>query len=161
MPLIDLKFSFPECHTSASIKQEMTYELRKNDLFATNGIPSSPRISQMCRAIQRQLQNQKLLLLGPISLHGLCPAYLPRKPEGYSGMPQGNETQTLPYGHPWERLPQYPGQCQQGQRLAHLLRLRPGAHRKGQKTVLQRKLRRGTGSDSLCPGFHYDRSVSF
>ena len=161
MSLIDLKFSLPECHTPASIKQEMTYELRKNNFFATNGISPHPRISQMRRAIQRQLQSQKLLLLGPISLHGLCPTYLPRKPEGYSGMPQRNEAQALPYGHPRERLPQYPGQCQQDQRLANLLRLRPSAHQEGQKTVLQRKLRFETGSDSLRSGFHHNRSVSF
>ena len=71
MPLIDLKVSFPECHTPASIKQETTYELRENDIFTTNGIPSCPRISQMRCTIQRQLQGQKLHLLGPISLHGI------------------------------------------------------------------------------------------
>ena len=71
MPLIDLKVSFPECHTPASIKQEKTYELRENNIFTTNGIPSYPRISQIHCSIQRQLQGQRFHLLGPISLHGL------------------------------------------------------------------------------------------
>jgi hypothetical protein len=60
MSFIDLKISFPECHTPASIKQEMTYEVRENNLFTTNGIPSYSQISQMRRTIQRQLQGQEL-----------------------------------------------------------------------------------------------------
>jgi len=160
MQLIDLKVSSPECHTPASIKQETTYELRENDIFTTNGIPSCPRISHMRCTIQRQLQGQELHLLGPISLHGIRSTHLSGEPEGYPGMPQRNETQTLPYGHPRERLPQYLGQCQQDQGLAYLLRLCPGAHQEGQKTVRQRKLWRGTGSDSLRPGFHHNRSMS-
>ena len=95
MPLIDLKVSFPECHTPASIKQETTYELRENDIFTTNGIPSYPRISHMRCTIQRQLQGQKLHLLGPISLHGIRSTHLSGEPEGYPGMSQRNEIQAL------------------------------------------------------------------
>lgn len=42
--LIDLKSSFSLCHTSTSIKQEIRYELRENNLFTTNGIPSYIKI---------------------------------------------------------------------------------------------------------------------
>ena len=46
-------------------------------------------------------------------------------------------------------------------RLAHLCRLRPSAHLYRQASLHQRRLRRATGPNRLCPGLHHYRSLPF
>jgi hypothetical protein len=55
------------------MRKEMADECRQIDLLTTNGLFAFNRISRMRRTLPRRLQTQKLLLLGPVSLHGLCP----------------------------------------------------------------------------------------
>jgi len=160
MSFIDLKFCYPECHSPASRPQEMdSYEFRENNFFSGNGLYPHLRISPMRRTIQRQLQGHTLLMLGPVSLHGVCPTDLPGKPERYSSLSPGNPAQTLSHGHTWKSLPKYPGQCQPGAGLANLRRFRSRPDQQGQKTLCRRELRDRIGTHSLCPGFHHHRSV--
>ena len=51
----------------------------ENNFRSTDGFPASIRISKMCRAVRWQLQNKKFLLLGSISVPGLCSTHLSNK----------------------------------------------------------------------------------
>jgi hypothetical protein len=51
----------------------MANELRKNHFLADHEFLTHLRIPTMRRTLQRQLENQILLLLGSISLPGSCP----------------------------------------------------------------------------------------
>ncbi len=107
MQFIDLKYFPRMCKSPSSMNEEAANEFRENDLCPVNGFYPHIRVPKMRRSIQRQSQGHQLLLLGPISLHGLRPAYLSRKPERYPSLPAGNPVQTLSPGHPGEGLPQY------------------------------------------------------
>ena len=86
MVVIDLNFKSPKCHTSSSRRKEAAHEFRENHFLPTDGLFASLRISSMRRALPRQLQNQILLLLGSVPLHGLCPTRLSRKSPRYRGL---------------------------------------------------------------------------
>jgi len=111
MFFIDLKF--PKCHTSSTLMgKEMANEFWEDDFYPTHGFFARLRISSMCRVLSRQLQDQKLLMMGSISLHGLGEAHLSRKSERYRSLSSIGPTQSLSYGHSWQSLVQYTGPSQ-------------------------------------------------
>jgi hypothetical protein len=73
MSFIDLKKISENGHISPTMGKEMANEFWKNNFRSNNRLPADVRISKMCRTVQRQLQNEKFLLLGSISLLGFCP----------------------------------------------------------------------------------------
>lgn len=102
MLFIDLKIYFHRCHSSALHVQEMTpYEFRENDFLSANGVYSFLRIPSMRQTIQRQLQSQKLLMLGSVTLHGFRPTYLPtgKVCKRHTSLSSRKPTQALSYGH--------------------------------------------------------------
>jgi len=108
MQFIYLKI-FPQvCQSPSSINEEAAHEFRENDLCPIDGLCPHIRVPKMRRSIQRQSQGDHLLLLGPVSLHGIRPTHLSGKPQGYPSLPAGNPVQTLSFGHPGKSLPQYP-----------------------------------------------------
>ncbi len=70
---IDLKYFSLACHSLAFHCEEMADEFRKNNICADHGLLADLRIPAMRRAISRELQSQKLFLLGSFFEHGLCP----------------------------------------------------------------------------------------
>ena len=158
MFFIDL--NAPKGHTSAIPQKEMTCEFRKNDLCPTHGLSTSLRIPSMCPTISWSLQDEKLFMLGPVSLYGLCTAHVSRKFEGYRGLPSLGPTETLPHGYPGQSLAQYPGSCQPGERLADLSRLCPDSDWPRPTSLCQRFLWSGFESNRLCFGLHSHRFVS-
>ncbi len=74
MVVIDLKIFSGGGHTSASLQKEMADELWSYHVLPVDGLRSCSRFPTVRKALQRQLQDQELLLLGPVPLHGLCPA---------------------------------------------------------------------------------------
>jgi hypothetical protein len=58
-------------HTTSSLQKEMTHGNRKNRFCSTHGVSAEVRFSTVCPTLQRAIQNQELLLLGPIPLYGL------------------------------------------------------------------------------------------
>src|SRR4030042_1475233 len=120
MVVIDLNLNCPKCHTSSSTRKEAVHEFRENHFLPTDGLFANLRISAMRRALPRQLQNQILLLLGSVPLHGLCPPHLSRKSTRYPSLSPRRQAETLSYGHPRKGLPQYAGSRQPNSRLADL-----------------------------------------
>jgi len=109
MVVIDLKIFSEEGHTSASLQKEMADELWSNHVLPIDGLCTYPRFSPMRETLQRQLQDQELLLLGPVPLHGLCPADLPGKPERYTGMSESGTDQAVSPWHPGQGFKEHLG----------------------------------------------------
>lgn len=126
----------PMSHTSSSSQKEMTHGYWKTYLCPNHGFSANLRILSMRSTISRSLQNKKLFMLGSVSLHGLCPTYLPRESERYRGLPSIGPTETLSHGY----LKQSLSQCL-GSRQPIFLS--------------------GIESDRLCIGLHPDRFMSF
>src|ERR1051326_5597613 len=97
--LIDLNLGIHSNHPCALSRKETSDEFRQNDLLSIDGFPSHLRVSQMRRALQRKPQAQGFLVLGSVSLYGLCPTYLSREPERYRNLFAVSRGQTLPSGH--------------------------------------------------------------
>src|ERR1044072_2404925 len=93
--LIDLKSNF--CYFGAP-NQGATNEYRQNNFFSNPGIPTSIRISQMCRALSRRLQSQKFFMHGSIFMPGFCSINLSRKFTRYRIVSDVHAKQTLSYG---------------------------------------------------------------
>lgn len=104
MVVIDLKIIFREGQTSAFRQKEMTYELWSYHILPIDGLCVHPRFPAMRETLQRKLQDKKFHLLGPVSLHGLCLADLPGKPEGYPVMLAGCTDQAVSSGHPGQGI---------------------------------------------------------
>src|SRR5437773_1060227 len=121
--VIDLNSEAVKAMLPRHLRKELLDECWPIDLFTTDGLSSRSRVSPMRRALQGRLQTQEFLLLGPVSLHGLRPAYVPRKFARHRSLSAGQPNQALPYGHSRSRLAQHAGQRQLGTRLAHLRRL--------------------------------------
>jgi hypothetical protein len=80
---IDLISIFPKCHTPAFLCEEMADECWKNHILSTDEFPARLRVPPVRRTLQWKLQDQKLFMLGPVSVHGLCPTHLSGEPERY------------------------------------------------------------------------------
>src|SRR5512146_1327748 len=122
MQFIDLKLQTPIGHTSAVMREDMTYEYRENRFYSTAGLHSQLRISPMRRTLQRQLQSEDVLLQRSVPLYGLRPADLSRKPQRHRGLPACGEDQALSYGHSGQGLQKHAGSCQRDSRLENLRR---------------------------------------
>ena len=158
MFFIDL--NTPKGHTSAKLQKEMTCEFRKNNLCPTHGLSTHLQIPSMCPTIPWSLQDEKLFLLGSVSLHGLRTTYVSRKSKGYRGLSSLSPTEALPHGYPGKGLMQYFGPCQPGKGLADLCRLCPDSYCPCSTSLCQRFLWRRIESNRLCIGLHHDRSLS-
>ena len=156
---IDLKIYSGEGHTSAFWQKEMADELWSYHILPIDGFCSHERFPAMRKMLQWKLQDKEFHLLGPVSLHGLCPADLPGEPERHPGMSAGSTDKTLSPGNPGQSIKEHLGQRQSGKGLEDLCRLRPGPDSKGKKALHGRVLRRGIGSDGVCTGRHYHRSL--
>ena len=159
MTFFDLNSKSPEGHTSGSPRKEMAHELRKNSLCATDGFYPRLRVPEMRRPIQRRLQGKDLFVLGPVSFHGFCPAYLQGKPEGHRGLSPVGAVEALPSWDTGKGIQEHPCKCQSDKGLANICRPCPVSDREGPKAVHQRFLRDGTGQCRLRPGFHHHRSL--
>ena len=117
------------------------------------------RLPNLCLALPRQPQNQKLHLPRPVSLYGFCSNDIPRKPTRHRSVPQSSAEQALSYGYSGSCFAQYPGKRQQSPRLADLCRLCPNTDSDCPSVIHQRLLRHRTGKHGLCFGFHHHRSL--
>ena len=80
MSVIDLKpILLYYGHSVINFYKGVANEYRENDFRSSHGFFTVTRISQMRQTLSRQLQTQKLFMLRPIFVHGLCAANLPRK----------------------------------------------------------------------------------
>ena len=84
MFFIDLNAS--KGHASAKFQKEMTCELPKSNLCPAHGLSTDLRIPSVRPTIPWLLQNEKLFLLGSVSLHGLRTACVSREFKGYRNL---------------------------------------------------------------------------
>src|ERR1043166_4119827 len=147
--VIDLNSSSANPMLSQLLRKGMADEFWQIDLFTTNGLSSGIRVSPMRRALPRQLQTQELLLLGPVSVYGLCAANLSREFARHRSLPACATNQALPSRHSWPSLAQYLGPCELSTRLAHLRRLCTSADYSRPRPLRRRQLRGRIGPDGL------------
>ena len=83
-----------------------------------------PGCGRLHTSVTRRLQDLAVLLLGPVSVHGLCPVDLPREPARHRGVPAALQRQALPHGHSRQVSRSTLADANET-RLAHLRRLRP------------------------------------
>jgi len=112
-------------HTSSSSQKEMAHGYWETYLCPSHGFSAGLRIPSMRSTIPRSLQDEKLFMSGPVSLHGLRTAHLSREPSRYCGLPSFGPTKTLSHGYSGHSLPQYPSSREPSKRLTNLCRLRP------------------------------------
>src|SRR5215213_5517957 len=96
--VIDLNSSSAHPKLSQLLRKGMADEFWQIDLFTTDGLSSGIRVSPVRRALPRQLQTQKLLLLGPVSMYGLRAANLSREFARYQSLPACATNQALHLG---------------------------------------------------------------
>jgi len=134
-------------------------ELGTNRIRSTVTTPASLRIQQMRQPIWRKPQGQKVSLLRPIPLHGFRTAHLPGKPAGYRDMPELPSRKALSHWIPGTGIPIHPGRCERDSGLEDLPGFRVSSDRRSPEALPRRRTGYPTGSFSLCPGFHHDRSM--
>src|SRR6266404_1393478 len=97
--VIDLNSARDKAMLPRLLRKELIDECWPIDLCTTDGLSPCSRVSPMRSPLQRRLQTQELLLLGPVSLHGLCPANVPRKLARHRSLSACQPNQALPHGH--------------------------------------------------------------
>src|SRR5713226_7850204 len=157
--VIDLNSEPVKAMLPRVLRKELLDECWPIDLFTTDGLSSSSRVSPMRCALQRRLQAQDLFVLGPISLHGVRPANVPRKFARHRSLSASQPNQALSHGHPGSSLAQHTGQRQLGPGLAHLRRLRSLADQPSTGALSRRRIQSGVAADCLRARFHYHRPL--
>jgi len=126
---------------------------------ATDGSSFESRVSQMCATLQRQLPGAEFLVLGSVSVHGVCAVDLPRESARHRRLPAFARPASLSSGHSGYGLAQHPGRCQRKPRLADLCRFRRSPDRGSAPALSPRGFGIGLGEHGLCLGLHRYRSV--
>ena len=129
------------------------------DLCAVDGFPAEAGFQRVCESLSRQLSHAGVLLPRPIPRHGVRAVDLSREPAGHRDMPQRCAVEVVPRRLSWPGFQEHLERCQQAPRLAHLGRLRAGAHSSRPGLVRPGRFRRGAEARCLCPGLHDHRSV--
>ena len=127
----------------------MVRESRPNRVLSIAGLSAGSRIPPVCDALWRRCAAAGLLLLGPVSFDGLRPTDLSGQPSRYRNLPAFSGRQALPHGLSRPCVAFHAGRRQRYARLAHLCRLRTGAHPHGSTAVCLRSHRRGPGTQPL------------
>jgi len=86
VPFNDLKIFRRYSHLRIAMCGGLNHVHRQTRFLSSNGASSAPRFPSVHRSLQRQLQGQRVLLPRTLSLHGLRPADLSRKPAVYSNL---------------------------------------------------------------------------
>src|ERR1700686_2058046 len=128
-------------------------------LRATHGFVAEARFRPLCPEIQRQLPCQAVLLLGSVSMYGICSVDLSTQSPRYRNLLELHESQTVSRWHSWSYRTQHFGPSQPKSRLAHLRRLCSDPHCTRPKTVCQRSFWSRLGTDGLRLRFHDHRSL--
>src|ERR1017187_2192294 len=76
----------------------MVHEPGPHGVLPVAEFPAGSRVSPLCRSVRRGWATARLLLLGSVSVDGLCPTHLPGWPSRHRSVPAVSGRQTLPYG---------------------------------------------------------------
>ena len=135
-------------------------ERRAHRLRAVDGVRVARGVPEVRAEIPPPTPQTALLMLGPVPLHGLRPAHLPREPARHRSVPRRRARAALPHGLPRAGHAQHAGRRQRAARLAHLRRLRPDPDRRGAPPLRGRALGGGPGGDGLRLRLDDDRPLS-
>ena len=144
---------------STSMWKGLADVLRTDCFCSIDGLPANARISQMRATLPRQSPCAKVLVQGPISLHGLCSINLSPIIARHRNMFAGDAMQTLSCWVPHYGCAQHAGQSQRNKRLADLRRLRAGIDRHRHEVVGSGRLRCRTKANCLRLRLDYHRSM--
>ena len=127
MPFIDLKIRSHIPYIPPIIKawKGISNALRSTCLFSGHCSFTNVNFQIMRKALSWKLQSKKLHLSRSIPMYGIRANDFSRKPTRHRILPQSPKEQTLSYGYPRCRLPQYLSKCQQGPRLEDIRRFCP------------------------------------
>ena len=133
---------------------------RTNNLFATHGLSATRRFSSMRATLQRQSQNQNVLLFRSVSMHGLRTINRSRITPRYRSLPANVRLKTLSCRIPQQtNFSQHTGQRQSDTALADLCRLRTNSYRHGYRTLRRYRPGLRSGQYYLRTGFNYHRPL--
>src|SRR3990167_5074648 len=107
------------CYFGVPTNKGASNEHGQNYFFSSDGIPAFVRISKMCYALQRRLQDSKLFMHGSIFVHGLCTIDLSRKFTRHRIMFAIHAIKTLSHGYSWSNIKKHVSRCQRKSRLAY------------------------------------------
>src|SRR4051812_11557853 len=159
---VDLNLHRSFCDSASSWLVEAFDERRQICFCAADAAPSPFHFCSLCAVVRRRAQGQKLLVLGPISVHGRRTTDLSRKSARYRDLSQSTTLQALSLGFSNKHdLAQHAGQCQCHARLAHLCSVCAATHCHRAQAVCQRVLRSGSERKCLRVGLDFDRSLPF
>lgn len=148
------------CHSGSTSRWErVTHVFRTDGVRSGDGIPPTARIQHVRAEIPRQCSRARVLLSRSVPCDGLRAVDVSREPAGHRDLFAGSRAQALSRWLSWQDISKHSGRRQQAPRLAHLGRLRPGAHPSCPDVVRQGRLRRGAEARGLCVGLHNDRPV--
>src|SRR5437667_8323100 len=85
------------------------YEPGTISVHAADGSSFASRVSPMCTTLWRQLPGAEFLVLGPVSVHGVCAVDLPRESARHRRLPAFARPAALSHGHSGYGLAQHPG----------------------------------------------------
>jgi len=140
----------------ALISQGAANEHRTNNLFATNRLSATRSISAMRATIQRQPQNQNILLSRPVSGHGVRPTDRQGITARHRSLLTNVWTKTVSRRLSLQtNLTQHSGQRQSNPTVADLRRFRPIAHRHRHRTLLRHRSWPRPGQHNLRSGFNH------
>jgi len=161
MPFIDLKYRFKIPYIPPIIKawKGISNALRSTCLFTSHRSFTHVNFSVMCKTLSGKLQSKKLHLSRSISMYGLRASDFSRKSARHRILPQSPKEQTLSYGYPGHRFPQYFGKRQQGARLENLCRFCSSAYSNSTSFIHRRRIRFRIRKYSLRFGFFNHRPL--
>ena len=129
-------------------------------VFAVDRLPSGSGVPPMRGALQRRLPAARVLVLGPVLVHGVRAVHLSRKSARHRSVLTELAGQAVSHGHPRASLSIHTGRRQRESRLAHLRRFRTDPHCACPSVVRPRFLRCRTPTQRLCSRLDHHRSVS-
>src|ERR1019366_3521578 len=90
----------------------MVHEPGPHGVFSVAEFPAGSRVSPLRRSVRRRRSTTRLLLLGSVSVDGLCSTHLSRWASRYRSVLAISGRQTLPYGFSRPRGPLHAGRRQ-------------------------------------------------
>src|ERR1017187_708857 len=93
-------------------RRTMVHEPGPHRLLAIDRLPAGSRVSSLRRALRWRRPLARLLLLGPVSDHGLRSTHLSGEPAGHRSMPPCSGCEVVPHGLPEQGGALYSGRRQ-------------------------------------------------
>src|SRR6266404_2753387 len=111
-----------------------------HDLFPSDGVDPSSRISQMRTILQRRLQSTKVFVHGSVPLHGLRTPGVSRESARHRRVFEYRSGQTLSSRNSRADFSEHSRRCERKTRLANLRGLRAGVDWQRPETLRKRKM---------------------